>query len=53
MLKPWRIRIGRIGAGSFGVGPSSAVLNKQKAKRAKKGLFTGTALEHLNLGRCP
>ena len=30
-LKPWRIRIGLIGAGSFGVGPSSAVLNKQKA----------------------
>ena len=41
LLAPWKyfaivkamedIRIGPIGAGSFGVGPSSAVLNKQKA----------------------
>ena len=40
-------------AGSFGVGLNSAVSTHKKLRWQNKVLFTGTALEHLNLGRCP
>ena len=50
---PWRTRIQPMGAGSLVFGPSSAVSTHKKLRWQNKILFTGTALERLNLGRCP
>ena len=62
LLAPWKYFMIRCHGGQgysrwglevWVVGPSSAVSTHKKLRWQNKILFTGTALERLNLGRCP